>query len=401
MTRTKRLARGRRATTLLVLTALPAVAAAQGDFNRCVADLREMAEQRGVSPETAESVTARVQQLPRVIEADRSQPEFVETFARYLGRRVTDQRVTLGRELLRRHEPLLESISAAYGVAPQYLLAFWGMETAYGRVLGDVSVFDSLATLACDTRRSTYFTTEFVNALHIADNGIDPSGMIGSWAGAMGHTQFMPSNYLAHGVDGDGDGVADLWGSVADAFASAASFLRSLGWRPDWRWGREVLLPDGFDYYLAGRDKPRPLEEWRRLGVTTTAGNPIEPLAEEAALLLPAGARGPAFLVYANFDAIMRWNRSEFFALTVGHLADRIAGGGTLRTPPPDTPRVTRDHVRALQQKLNALGYDSGEPDGIAGSATRSALREWQRANGLAADGFVDAELLQKMQLLD
>ncbi|MBN1237471.1 MAG: lytic murein transglycosylase [Gammaproteobacteria bacterium] len=391
----------RRIAALLTLAAAPAAAGAQVDFEQCVAALRATAEERGVTPQTAETVTARVRQLPRVIESDRNQPEFVDTFASYLNRRVTAARVETGRELLRRHRSQLDSIAREFGVAPQYLVAFWGLETSYGRVLGDVPVFDSLATLACDTRRAGYFTTEFVNALHIVDRGVDASSMIGSWAGAMGHTQFMPSVYLEHAVDGDGDGDVDLWSSVEDAFASAASFLRSLGWRPGWRWGREVLLPEDFDYYAAGRDRPRPLEEWRQLGVMTTAGRPIEPADEEAALLLPSGSDGPAFLVYANFHAIMRWNRSEFFALTVGHLADRIAGAGPLHTPPPNAPRLTREHVKALQVKLNELGYDAGEPDGIVGSATRSAVRAWQRSQGLAADGYVDADLLRGMNVLD
>src|SRR5690606_5798948 len=179
------------------------------------------AEESGVAAATAEAVTAGVQQLPRVIESDRSQPEFVETFERYLNRRVTDERVAAGREQLRRHRRLLDSLEREHGVPPQYLIAFWGLETSYGRIMGDVPVFDSLATLACDTRRSGYFTGEFVNALHIVERGVDASSMTGSWAGAMGHTQFMPSVYLEHAVDGDGDGVVDLWGSVADAFASA------------------------------------------------------------------------------------------------------------------------------------------------------------------------------------
>lgn len=223
--------------------------------------------------------------------------------------------------------------------------------------------------------------------------------MIGSWAGAMGQTQFMPSVYLAHAVDGDGDGVADLWGSVADAFASAASFLSSLGWKSGWRWGREVLLPEGFDYALAGRDRRRPLEEWHRLGVTTTDGRPIAALPEKAALLVPAGRRGPAFLVYENFDVLMRWNRSEHFALAVGILSDRIAGGDGLRVPPPNDPPLTREQVAALQKKLNELGFDSGEPDGVLGSATRRAVREWQIRNGLVADGYVDVELLRSLDI--
>jgi membrane-bound lytic murein transglycosylase B len=383
----------------LVLSALPLLAAAQPPFEECLDGLREVAVERGISERTADRVLPTVRELPRVVQADRDQPEFVETFATYLGRRVTADRITRGRELLGRHRALLERVAAEYGVPPQVLLAFWGLETNYGSVLGNVPVFDSLATLACEGRRGAYFTTEFVNALHIVESGIDARSMIGSWAGAMGQTQFMPSVYLEHAVDGDGDGVVDLWGSVEDAFASAGNFLRSLGWRPAWRWGREVRLPEGFDYARAGRDRPRPLEEWHALGVMTAEGRSIPSLGDSAALLVPAGHRGPAFLVYDNFDVIMRWNRSEFFALSVGHLADRIAGGGPLRVSPPDDTRLTREQIASLQRKLNELGFDSGEPDGIIGSATRGAVRDWQRQNGVIADGYVHPDLLRALDI--
>lgn len=383
----------------LVVAVVPAVGVAQAEFDECLGRLREAAVAQGVSAATADRVLPTVRQLPRVVEADRSQPEFVETFATYLARRVTPQRVAAGRARLEQHRALLSRVSTEHGVPPQVLVALWGLETNFGTVLGNVPVFDSLATLACDGRRGAYFTTEFVNALHIVERGIDERRMIGSWAGAMGQTQFMPSVYLEHAVDADGDGVADLWGSVADAIASAASFLRSLGWERGWRWGREVLLPEGFDYALAGRDRARPLEEWHRLGVTTTDGRPIAALPEKAALLVPAGRRGPAFLVYENFEVLMRWNRSEHFALAIGILSDQIAGGNGLRVPPPNDPPLTREQIAALQRKLNELGFDSGEPDGVLGSATRRAVREWQIRNGLVADGYVDAELLRALDI--
>src|SRR5690554_1317434 len=370
----------------LVVAVVPAVGVAQAEFDECLGRLREAAVAQGVSAATADRVLPTVRQLPRVVAADRSQPEFVETFATYLSRRVTPQRVTTGRDRLELHRALLSRVTAEHGVPAQVLVALWGLETNFGTVRGNVPVFDSLATLACDGRRGEYFTSEFVNALHIVERGIDERRMIGSWAGAMGQTQFMPSVYLAHAVDGDGDGVADLWGSVADAFASAASFLSSLGWKSGWRWGREVLLPEGFDYALAGRDRRRPLEEWHRLGVTTTDGRPIPALPNKGAVLVPAGRRGPAFLVYENFEALMRWNRSEHFALAVGILSDRVAGGGALHVPPPDDPPLTREQIASVQKKLNELGFDSGEPDGVVGSATRRAVREWQSRNGLVAD---------------
>jgi membrane-bound lytic murein transglycosylase B len=218
--------------------------------------------------------------------------------------------------------------------------------------------------------------------------------MVGSWAGAMGQTQFLPSAFLDHAVDGDGDGKIDLWQSAPDALASASRYLASLGWRSEYRWGREVLLPEGFDYAAAGRDRSRPLREWRELDVRDTSGNLLPALEIDTAILVPAGRDGPAFAIYANFEVIMRWNRSENFALAVGHLADRIAGAGPLEVPPPDRPPLARAELRALQEALAALGYDPGEPDGVLGPATRAAIRAFQSAEGLVADGYPTPEVL-------
>jgi membrane-bound lytic murein transglycosylase B len=378
--------------------AIPVLALGQSDFDACVQQLHARAEQAGISAGTASSVLGSVRERPEIIEADRRQPEFVEPFSTYLQRRVTDERVARGRELMRQYGSLLARLEGRYGVPGQYLVAFWGLETAFGRVLGDFSVFDSLTTLACDTRRADYFAAELVHALEIVDRGDVPASvMTGSWAGAMGQTQFMPSVYLENAVDGDGDGAVDLWRSVPDAFASAANFLRRLGWTPGWRWGREVLLPESFDYYAAGLDRSKTLAEWRAAGLRTAEGRPIDALDTPASLLLPAGHRGPAFLVYANFETILRWNRSQQFALAVGILADRIAGSGALRTPLPEQPRLARDAIAALQRELNLRGFDSGEPDGVAGTATRRAVREWQRAHDLVADGHIDRELLRSL----
>ena len=382
---------------LMLATGTPA--AADDGFERCIDTIAERAADEGISAATIDGVLRKASQLERVIAADRRQPEFTDPFTRYLNLRVNDARVARGRELLERHGALLDRIRAEYGISPQYLLSFWALETNFGSYFGEIPVFDSLATLACDPRRGGYFTGELIAALHIVDEGhIDPDDMVGSWAGAMGHTQFMPSVYRRYAVDGDGNGRIDLWNSVEDALTSAANFLRGIGWAPGWRWGREVALPDGFDYALAGRDRNRTLAEWRELGVRRTDGGRLPADDTEASLVVPAGHRGPAFLVYPNFDVIMRWNRSEFFALTVGHLADRIAGEGPLSNPPPeDLPRLTRDQVRALQAALNARGFDSGTPDGILGPATRSAIRDFQRAEGWVADGFPDEQVLDAL----
>jgi membrane-bound lytic murein transglycosylase B len=291
--------------------------------------------------------------------------------------------------LLDQHEALLERVTRKTGVPAPYLVAFWGLETNFGSYFGKMSMPSSLATLACDERRSQFFTEQLIAALRIIDEGAIPAEqMEGSWAGAMGHVQFMPTVFLRHAVDGDGDGKRDLWNSLPDAMMSAGHFLQDLGWDGDYRWGREVLLPQGFDYSMAD-GRRLPLEKWRTLGVTDAFVNKLANEPIEAALVVPAGHRGPAFLAYKNFNVIMGWNRSEFYAIAVGHLADRIAGAGKLQNPPPeDMPALSRNNILTLQKALNEQGFDTGKPDGILGPNTRSAIRGYQSENGLVADGY-------------
>lgn len=387
----------------LAVAPLSAFAQVEGGegFQQCVAELGAKARAEGVAGEVVEQSLAKVEYSARVIELDRSQPEFTTTFADYFNRRVTEQRVQQGRELLAKHQDLLQRVSKEYGVPPHYLVAFWGLETNFGSFFGRMSVLNSLSTLACDPRRSGYFTRELIAALKIIEEGsIVPERMEGSWAGAMGHVQFMPSVFLQYAVDYDGDGRRDLWGSLPDAMASGANFLNQLGWQTGSRWGREVRLPKDFPYLEAGRDTRKPLTEWRDLGVRMANGGAL-PIADmEASLLVPAGHQGPAFLVYDNFRIIMRWNQSEFYAITVGHLADRIAGGGRLIQPPPeDAPRLSRAQVIELQETLNSKGFDSGEVDGILGPATRRAIRSFQAEQDMIADGFPGREVLTLLGL--
>jgi len=388
---------GRRIGLLLIALSWAGLAYGQdADFNACKVRLKAQAIAAGVDPALSSQVIDSVQHVDRVIELDRQQPEFTTTFTDYYSKRVTPSRVEKGRQMLTTHAELLASVSDRYGVPPHYLVSFWGLETNFGGYLGKMAIPDSLATLACDERRSSFFTAELISALQIIEAGdITAESMTGSWAGAMGHVQFMPSAFLRYAMDGDGDGRRDLWGSIPDAMTSAANFLSTLGWEPGLRWGREVILPAGFDYAQATRKIRKPLSYWSALGIRDVFGQPLPQLDLSASLLVPAGAAGPAFVVYDNFDVIMRWNRSEFYALAVGRLADRINGAGVLHKPPPDDGlKLSRDMVVTLQRNLNALGYDSGNPDGIFGSGTRRALREFQAANGMTADGYPSAAVM-------
>ena len=369
------------------------------DFSSCIDRLRTQAKAEGVSPAVADSVLGNVEYVERVIELDQKQPEFTRSFAQYYNARVTQGRVDQGRSLLIEHRTLLDEVYRATGVPPHYLVAFWGLETNFGGYLGSMAVPSSLATLACDPRRSEFFSSELLTVLKIVDEGdVIPEQLVGSWAGAMGHMQFMPSTFARYAVDGDGDGKRDLWGSVPDAMNSAGQFLQGLGWESGLRWGREVQLPEEFDYLLAGLKTRRPLSEWVALGVRKAGGQSLQPLPLEASILVPGGAGGPAFIVYENFHVIMQWNRSEFYALSVGRLADRINGGSELRRPAVDDGlRFSREMITELQENLNGLGFDGGEADGVFGPKTRAALREFQTGQGLLADGYPTQKLFQQV----
>jgi|CXWL01.1.fsa_nt_gi membrane-bound lytic murein transglycosylase B len=384
---------------ILVLTGLifaHYVYADNNHFSECISRIESQARTKGISDKTVNQVLKKTKHMQRVIDLDRRQPEFTQTFADYFNTRINDIRIKRGQELLVKHRALLNQLQQETGVPAQYLVSFWGLETNYGGYFGDWSIPDSLATLACDPRRSNFFTQELLNAMHILDVGdISPERMIGSWAGAMGHMQFMPSTFLRYAKDVDGDGRRDLWSSIPDAMGSAANFLQQLGWIPGLKWGQEVKLPPFFDYSLAGRDQMLSMTDWTKLGVTTATGATLAPTEHMAALLVPAGHQGPAFLVTQNFHVIMRWNRSEFYALSVGHLADRITGANPLhRIPQVDHLKITREQVRQLQLDLFALGIDAGEADGVMGSVTRQAISRFQKNTQRIADGHLDVALL-------
>ncbi|MEH6585794.1 MAG: lytic murein transglycosylase [Halioglobus sp.] len=368
------------------------------EFEQCITRMQLQASAHGISETTVQEVIPRLQYQSRVIELDRSQPEFTQSFADYFDKRVSQSRIDQGRKLYAQFDTFLAELTRDYGVPGQYLVSFWGLETNFGSYLGGMPTLDSLATLACDPRRSEFFTSEFLLALELLEReNLRADQMKGSWAGAVGHTQFMPSNYLRYAIDGDEDGTIDLWGSRRDALASAANFLAQLGWQPQQRWGREVKLPANYDFAKAVQK--RSLEDWRALGLRKADSGALPVAAGmDADLLMPAGHKGPVFLVYDNFEVIMQWNRSTSYALSVGHLADRIAGAGPLRQAIPDNqPRLARAEVIQMQELLIANGFDSGEPDGLVGPATRSALREFQISAGLIGDGFPDRTTLTRL----
>ena len=354
---------------------------------------------QGFSKAFLDQAFADIEPIARVVELDRRQPEFTQTFWTYLDRRVSDTRIREGRRLLEKNADLLRQIEKKYGVQGRFLVAFWGLETNFGQFLGGFPVIDALATLAYDKRRSAFFRAELLDALTVIRDGhIDQKSMVGSWAGAMGQPQFMPSTFVAFAVDENGDGRKDIWASLPDVFGSAANYLSELGWDARYTWGREVRLPDDFDLELASLRIKKPLPEWQDLGIRRIDGSDLPNVDISGAVIVPAGIRGPAFLVYGNFEAILTWNRSLLYAVSVGHLADRLAGLGSLQSPRHEESPLSREQVKELQEWLNALGHESGEPDGQAGPRTRAAIQDYQRAHNLPADGYPDGALYEAVK---
>jgi len=337
-----------------------------------------------------------------VIKADRSQPEFTRPVWEYLDGALSPLRVNKGKTLIQQNAQILQSIEQRYGVDREALVAVWGMESNFGQFQGTKSVINSLATLAYEGRRPGFAHAQLIAALQILQQGdIAPEKMLGSWAGAMGQTQFIPTTYNTHAVDVDGDGRRDIWGSSTDALASTAHYLQSSGWQRGQPWGFEVELEEGFDYSLADGTIRKPLSEWIRLGVSTYDGMPIPPGDQQlpAALLLPAGYRGPAFLVFDNFRAILKYNNSSSYALAVGLLSERFKGGGLVygQWPKDDLPLSRTERIE-LQTLLAQHQYDAGTPDGIIGANTRKAIRSAQQSLGWPADGYPTHQLLENLR---
>jgi membrane-bound lytic murein transglycosylase B len=371
----------------------------QKAFEVWVTNFRTSARAAGIDEVTLNVAFADVRYLPRVVELDRVQPEFTRTVWSYLDSAVSPQRLALGQDKWRQFRAEVDAAAARYGVAPAILVAIWGVESNYGSNFGSIPTVDALATLGFEGRREDWARAQLLAALKIIQNGdIDRAQMIGSWAGAMGQTQFLPSVFLAYAVDADGDGRRDIWGSMADVMASTANFLARSGWQGDQPWGVEVRLPAGFDVGRADVSVRQSSALWAAEGVQTGDGAPLPQFAK-ATVLLPAGGSGPAFLVGPNFEVILRYNNSTSYALAVGLLAQRLAGGPDVHAPwPRDLVALSRQQLKALQTALNQRGFDSGTPDGVMGPATRGAIRGYQRSVGLPADGYPTLDLLERLQ---
>lgn len=372
----------------------------QAGLDAWATGFRERALKAGITAETLDRTLPGLQFLPNVIERDRKQDEFTRTIWDYLDRAVSEDRIAAGRKALVKYAGLLDQIEAKYPVDREVVLAIWGLESAYGAVRGDIPTLDALATLSYDARRAPFFEAELIAALRIVQDGVvEPAAFVGSWAGASGHTQFMPSSYQATAVRFAGTGRPDIWGEdPADALASAAAYLVKAGWTAGMPWGQEVALPAGFDVSLTGSRTQRPMAAWAALGVTLADGAAL-PGKGWAALLLPAGARGPAFLVTDNFGAIEAYNRADSYVIAVGHLADRIGGAGAFRHGwPRDLRALTLPERQEMQTRLTAEGLYSGEADGKVGPLTLGAVKAYQKAQGLAPDSYASLEVLEALR---
>jgi len=387
---------------LALLLASPVAAQAQdAAFRRCLAAMQPQAAARGIDAAAFARLTADLQPDPTVLPLLDAQPEFTTPIWDYLAGLVDDQRVADGRAMLDTHRDLLARLSAQYGVDPETLVAVWGVESDYGRITGKRPLRVSLATLACEGRRQDFFRGEFLALLSLLQSGdLRDADLTGSWAGAFGQTQFIPSTYARIAVDGDGDGRRDLVDSIPDALASTANYLDRAGWRTGEPWGYEVRLPKGFDASLAGRTARRPLSDWVARGVARADGTAIAPSDTRSALLLPAGREGPAFIVFRNYDAIYAYNAAESYALAIATLADRLRGGAGIATAwPTDDPGLSRAERRELQTLLLARGHDIGTADGMVGTATRKAIAEEQQLLGLSpVDARAGRRILQALR---
>ncbi len=377
-----------------------AIRAAAADFGNCIAGLWPDAARRGITRASFERFTAGLTPDLSIMDKLDAQPEFTKAPWDYLDLLVSDDRIAHGRQLLAQYAPIFEAVERTYGVDRAIVAAIWGVESNYGTLGGDRPVIRSTATLACVGRRRDYFREEFLSALEILQRGDVPADhLIGSWAGAFGPTQFMPTSFKRYAVDFDGDGKRDVVDSIPDVIASTANNLKTDGWVSGQTWGYEVLLPQNFDYLLADRSRQMTVRQWEGLGIRRASGGAFPRPDDRAYLLIPAGARGPAFLMLQNFRVIMKYNPAEAYALAIGHLADRLRGDAPLVQAWPRDERVlTLDERYEMQQLLARRGFDVGTPDGLLGPRTRLAIRNFQVSIGQIPDGFASSSVLDRLR---
>ncbi len=393
------------AALLLTISAAPVSAQkakpaqpASGGLSACVQSYWPLAQARGVSRANFDTALQGITQDASIIALTKKQAEFSKPVWSYIAGAVSAGRVSTGQSRANEFASILASVESRFGGDKRAIMGIWGMETSYGSFTGDKGVFRSLATLACAKYRGEFFRDELISALAILEEGHVPArAMRGSWAGAMGHTQFMPSSFMKWAVDHNGDGAKDIWNSIPDALASTGNYLAKHGWVAGLPWGMEVELPAGFDFKLADRTQMRAFGEWARLGLQAADGSGLSRRGD-AALFLPAGARGPAFLITKNFAVIKAYNNSDAYALGVAHLGDRIFGGGGIQGDwPTGEKQLSKTQRFDIQKRLTALGHYKGEVDGRLGEGTRQAIRAFQLQANLTADGYPTAVLHQSL----
>lgn len=377
-----------------------AIRAAAADFEGCLQRLYPAASKRGVPKQAYDALTRDLTPDLKIMDLVDGQPEFTLAFWDYLDRLVSDERIQRGRELLAEHRATFDAMERTYGVDRHIVAAIWGIESKYSTMMGERPVLRSTATLACVGRRQDYFRNEFLAAVELLYRGdVHPERMKGSWAGAFGPTQFMPTVYKNYAVDADGDNRRDLTTSIPDLLFSTANYFRRHGWETGQTWGYEVVVPRNFNFMLADRSKLMTIREWEQLGIQRPGGKPFPRSSDRAFLMVPAGSQGPGFLMLNNFRVIMRYNPAEAYALAIGHLADRLRGGEAFVQGWPRQERVlTREERVELQQLLAQRGFDIGTPDGRFGPKTRAAIRDFQARAGLVPDGFPTATVLARLR---
>ena len=379
---------------------LAQVSKSNAGFARWVDRFRARARRAGIQNSVFDRSFKGVRYNADVIQKDRNQSEFTKQIWEYLDSAVSDTRVKNGRDALKKNKKLLAQIESRYGVEAEVVTAVWGLESAYGSFRGNTPLIEALATLAYDGRRGRFFESQLIAALKIIQSGdVAPRKMTGSWAGAMGHTQFIPTSYLAYAVDFRGDGKRDIWSDdPTDALASTAAYLRNFGWRKGQPWGVEVRLPDGFDYRLTGERVKKSPDFWARQGVRDVKGNKV-PNHGRASILLPAGAQGAAFMIFNNFHVLERYNTADAYVIGVGYLSDRIAGAGSLKAGWPRDDRNLRfAEKKEMQKLLTAKGFNTLGVDGIIGPRTIQAVREFQASIGMIPDGYASYEILRRLR---